>query len=138
MHLKRIQTTRESAAIQICKDLLEEGAFLTIHDPKVLPSQITKDLEISPTNEYETMKENFSNSNEGKWLFASNLFEIFRNADAVLILTEWNDYRNINWGDIAKIMRKPSWIFDARSILVPKKVKEAGLNFWRIGDGISD
>ena len=32
-------------------------------------------------------------------------------------------------------MRSPSWIFDARSILNTKKVKNAGLNLWRIGDG---
>ena len=104
----------------------------------MLPSQITKDLELSPANKNITLEENSSNSNEGKWLFADNLFEIFRDADAVLLLTEWNEYREIDWDDIAKIMRKPSWIFDARSILVPKKVKKAGLNFWRIGDGTSD
>ena len=39
--------TRESAAISICKDLLEEGAFLSIHDPKVSKEQIHKDLGIS-------------------------------------------------------------------------------------------
>ena len=36
--------TRESAAITICKDLLEEGAILNIYDPKVVPNQIEKDL----------------------------------------------------------------------------------------------
>ena len=38
--------TRESAAITICKDLLEEGAILNIHDPKVDPRQIKIDLEV--------------------------------------------------------------------------------------------
>ena len=32
-------------------------------------------------------------------------------------------------------MRSPAWVFDARSTLLPEKVKEAGLNYWRIGDG---
>ena len=36
--------TRESAAITICKDLLEEGANITIHDPKVTAQQISNDL----------------------------------------------------------------------------------------------
>ena len=40
--------TRESASIQICKDLLDEGAKLSIHDPKVSPSQIALDLKIDP------------------------------------------------------------------------------------------
>ena len=39
--------TRESAAIKICKDLIEEGAELIIHDPKVHPKQIEKDLKIA-------------------------------------------------------------------------------------------
>ena len=39
--------TRESAAITICKDLLEEGAILNIYDPKVVPNQIEKDLEVN-------------------------------------------------------------------------------------------
>ena len=38
--------TRESSAITICKDLIEEGAILIIHDPKVESKQITKDLGI--------------------------------------------------------------------------------------------
>jgi UDPglucose 6-dehydrogenase len=33
-------------------------------------------------------------------------------------------------------MKKPAWIFDARSILEPQQVLDAGLQFWRIGDGI--
>ena len=40
--------TRESAAIQICKDLIEEGAELIIHDPKVDPNQIAIDLGLHP------------------------------------------------------------------------------------------
>ena len=32
-------------------------------------------------------------------------------------------------------MRSPAWVFDARSTLLPEKVKKAGLNYWRIGDG---
>ena len=38
---------------------------------------------------------------------------------------------------ISKGMRSPAWIFDARSILDPEKVKECELNFWRIGDGFN-
>ena len=61
--------------------------------------------------------------------------EIFDNAHAVLILTEWEEYKNIDWINVSKKMVKPSWIFDARSIVEPRKVKEANLNFWRVGDG---
>ena len=47
---KNTNDTRESAAIQISKDLLDEGAILYIHDPKVDPNQIAFDLNLKPSN----------------------------------------------------------------------------------------
>ena len=41
----------------------------------------------------------------------------------------------IDWKMISEKMRKPAWVFDSRSILVKEKIREIGLNFWRIGDG---
>ena len=117
--------TRESAAIKICKDLMEEGAILSIHDPKVDEEQITKDLKIESSNI----------SKEGSWSMSHDLYESCNGSDAILVLTEWSEYTKINWQKIAKVIRKPSWIFDTRSIINSKKVKEANMNFWRIGDG---
>ena len=125
--------TRESAAIQICKDLLEEGAELSIHDPKVDPSQIEIDLGV---NSKVLNIEDFSeHNNESKWSFVKNFYEGFKNADAILILTEWEDYSQIDWEKAASLMRKPAWVFDARSIINSVNVKKENLNFWRIGDG---
>ena len=36
---------------------------------------------------------------------------------------------------ISSKMRKPAWVFDSRSILIKEKIRETGLNFWRVGDG---
>jgi len=123
--------TRESAAIQICKDLLDEGAILNIHDPKVTPIQIEKDLNLSPCkiNEKEKLK-------EGSWNKISNIKNAFKNADAVVVLTEWEEYANIDWIEASKEMRPPSWVFDVRSIIDRQKVLDSGINFWRIGDGL--
>ena len=63
--------------------------------------------------------------------------EIFNDAYAVLVLTEWSQYSSINWKEVAKKMIQPGWIFDSRSILDSEKVKESELNFWRIGDGFN-
>ena len=52
-----------------------------------------------------------------------------------MILTEWEQYKKIDWAYISKKMRKPSWIFDVRSILDPNDIIPHGLRFWRIGDG---
>ena len=127
--------TRESAAINICKDLLEEGANLFINDPKVKPKQISTDLE---SDEYENLKEldnNEINSLEGKWCFEENIYHAIENAHAVVVLTEWDEYSLIDWKLASKKIRQPGWVFDSRSILVKKDVVENNLKFWRVGDG---
>ena len=129
--------TRESAAINICKDLLEEGAILFIHDPKVKKEQIEKDLGLSE-NQYFKLEDSNHNQYDKKWIFAQNINDAIEGADAVLIITEWPEYRSIDWGKVSSIMRKPSWVFDSRSILESEKIFDAGLNFWRIGDGFKN
>ena len=129
--------TRESAAITICKDLLEEGAFLAINDPKVSPNQISKDLGSAPVDiplfhNKEPMLESFID----KWHFEKDLYKSVENADAVIVLTEWEEYSKIKWDLISSKMRSPAWVFDARSIVLPNKVIDSGLNLWRVGDGV--
>ncbi|OUL43879.1 UDP-glucose 6-dehydrogenase, partial [Prochlorococcus sp. HOT_208_60] len=119
--------TRESSAINICKDLLDEGATLYIHDPKVSPNQIAKDLSIPKATDL--------NLNEGEWCFIDNLDEGFKNADAVIILTEWSEYKSLNWTEIAKEMRDHGWVFDTRSLISERTIAGSKLNLWRIGDG---
>ena len=128
--------TRESAAIQICKELLEEGEILSIYDPKVSRKQIKRDLNFL-NDPYEIKTES---NNMNKYFIAENIQETFQDADAILILTEWSEFSNINWESAYKMMRKPAWVFDSRSIVNPKKVLDANLKLWRIGDGskISD
>ena len=127
--------TRESAAINICKDLLEEGAILSIHDPKVEKWQISKDLKSECLNLSNNDNNTHAISNNSKWSFSENIYEAVQGSDALLVLTEWEEYSLIDWEMVSKIMRRPSWVFDARSILKPEEVKKFGLNLWRIGDG---
>ncbi|MBO6979348.1 MAG: nucleotide sugar dehydrogenase [Prochlorococcus marinus XMU1428] len=117
--------TRESSAIQICKDLIEEGAILLIHDPKVDEKQIAKDLNFLDRKSKE----------DGKWSKIENIDEIFIEVDAAVILTEWKEYSMINWDKAAAKMRSPAWVFDTRSIVNALNVIKSGLNLWRIGDG---
>ena len=119
--------TRESAAIKICKDLLEEGAILSIHDPKVDASQIAKDLKIEPSNIYK----------ESSWSKVDDIYESCCESDAILVLTEWSEYTKINWQKVSNTLRNPSWIFDSRSIINKEKVIKAGINLWRVGDGLN-
>ncbi len=120
---------RESPAITIALELIENGANLKIHDPKVSKEQINKVF---------SAKDIFKNQNKSqnkKWEFSNELSTLFKNADAVIIVTEWPDYRDLNWQEISKVMRKPSWIFDTRGILSEKDLSNTDLNFWRVGKG---
>ena len=127
--------TRESAAIQICKDLIEEGAILQIHDPKVSPKQISIDLNLKPNELKRISSEN--PSQKRTWIFNEELFDVFSNTDAVVILTEWEQYNQIDWGKVSKSMRRPAWVFDTRNIVDRDKILQSGLNIWRIGDGLN-
>tara|TARA_B100000965_G_scaffold158413_1_gene132037 strand:+ start:2653 stop:4041 length:1389 start_codon:yes stop_codon:yes gene_type:complete len=112
--------TRESPAIDICKNLINEGAFLSIHDFKVSEEDISKIL---------------SMNNQSQWEYVIDLYEAFKNADAVVILTEWERYKDLDWKDISLKTKRPFWIFDTRSILDPKKFEKLKLNLWQIGNG---
>ena len=105
-----------------------------IHDPKVDPLQIEIDLGMKQFSEIENENIDNSNNNFGSWTFSKNL-NIFDNAHAVLVLTEWEDYKNIEWIHIQKKMARPSWIFDSRSIVDVDLVKKSGINLWSLGDG---
>ena len=127
--------TRESASIKICKDLLNEGAILFINDPKVNPEQIETDLEIKQNK--SLLNFDFGNSlfNDGSWCFINDISEGFIGADAVVILTGWEEYQHIDWKNVSKKMRQPSWVFDARSSISAQEIKNNNLHFWQIGNG---
>ena len=107
-----------------------------IHDPKVDPNQIALDLNLKPHNSIGSNSETQTFSEESNWYSASDIEIALEESDAAVILTEWIEYSQINWNKISKKMRKPAWVFDARSIVDPKTVIKSGLNFWRIGDGV--
>jgi len=129
--------TREAPAIRICLDLLEEGAQLAIHDPKVEPDQIERDLRLSASEapDAEAGPTRAALSGEGAWWTSAAVEDALAGADAVLILTEWQHYRSLNWEALAPLMRQPAWVFDARSVVDPAVVTAAGLKYWRIGEG---
>jgi UDPglucose 6-dehydrogenase len=109
--------TREAPAIRICHDLLEEGAQLALYDPKVSEAQIQADL------------------GEGSWQRSEAVLEAARGADALLVLTEWAEFRQLPWAERAAVMRKPAWLFDARAICEAQAARAAGLNVWTVGKG---
>ncbi len=114
--------TRESPAISICRNLLIEGASLAVHDPKVNHEQIK--LEIGDIRYQESSLE-----------VSNNLDEICEDADAVIILTEWDIYKEINWNMVDQKLRSPAWVFDTRRVIHPNQIQDCKFNFWQIGLG---
>ena len=124
--------TRESSAIQICRDLQEDGAFLMIHDPKVN----FKDIEYYlGTKQINYPQINSTTKLDGYWSFTDNLEKVFQDSDALVIITEWAEYCKINWEIASKSMRRPGWIFDTRGIINIEEVKKNGLKLWVVGNG---
>ena len=117
--------TREAPAIRICKDLLEEGAELAIYDPKVAPEQLVRDLG----------QPQMQSNGDGTWQSCGSVLEAALGADAVLVLTEWAEFSELPFKDLAAVMRKPAWLFDARGITNANAAREAGLNLWIVGQG---
>ena len=76
---------RESPSIEICKKAKEEGAYLIIHDPKVNKESLDVEL----------------NQNQN-WEFETNLDKVFTKVDAIILLTEWEIYKSLDWENIYK------------------------------------
>ena len=117
--------TRNSPSIKISRQLIAEDATLVIHDPKVDKKAILKAININT----EDLKI------ENQVIFEKNISKAFNDADAVLIMTEWDDYKNLDWKSLQYKMRKPSWVFDTRSIISESIIKDTSINFWQLGNG---
>ncbi len=126
---KNTNDTRESPSIDICKNLLIEGAFLSIHDVKVSREIVEKNL----SDSLASLNQNFE-LNKSQWQFQSNLYDAIKNSDAVVLLTEWEVYNDIDWEWVSKNVNRPFWLFDTRSILKDKNIQNLGLNIWQLGN----
>ena len=109
--------TRESPSINISKNLLKEGAKLSFYDPKVNEDQIFKEFDKSEDE-----------------IFVNNTaIKAAEGADAIIVLTEWEEFNYLDWKTIFDVMRKPSWIFDSRVFLDKEALKNVGFKVWSLG-----
>lgn len=118
---KDTNDTRESAAIYICRDLLEEQASLAIYDPKVPEAVIRRDLGLAQDDESITVHRDAYAASEG--------------AHAILILTEWDEFKALDYQNIYADMHLPAFLFDGRNILDLEKLREIGFEASGIGKG---
>lgn len=112
--------TRESPSINISKSLLQEGAILNIYDPKVNEKQIYEELHIS--------------INQDNVIVSDTTLNAAKETDAVIILTEWEEFNQLDWKNIYKVMRKPAWIFNTRICIDKKVLRDIGFQVWTLGN----
>ena len=116
---KDTNDTRESPAISICKALLDEQARLAIYDPKVGSSQIFADLEVE--------------ANDPRIEICSDANQALRGSHAMLVLTEWDEFRDLDFAKVYSAMHKPAWIFDGRNVVDAAKLRSLGFYVYSIG-----
>jgi len=122
---KDTNDTRESAAIYVADDLLSEQATVAVYDPKVGEEQIQFDL-----NYLETRSES---DNKAGVQVVDNAYEACKEAHAIAILTEWDEFKTYDWQKIYDNMLKPAFIFDGRNILDKKELEKIGFIYQGIG-----
>ncbi len=133
---KDTNDTRESAAIYICRDLLEERAKLTIYDPQVSIEKIRDDLEylmVGPDGQLSDSQRSLLENNVS---VASSAEAAAEGAHAIAVMTEWDEFRDCHFKAIHKAMMKPAFVFDGRNILDAQKLTELGFEIESIGKSL--
>src|SRR5690606_25822143 len=123
---KDTNDTRESAAIYVADHLLFEQAAIEVYDPKVPEQQIYTDLEYLATRSSEENKELLK--------VIDDPYEACKDAHAIAILTEWDEFKEYDWQKIYDNMLKPAHIFDGRNILDKDKLREIGFMISGVGN----
>jgi len=122
---KDTNDTRESAAIYVADYLLKEEANIAVFDPKVSENKILADLDYLESRKPELNRKGIS-------VFEDS-YSACKNAHAIAILTEWDEFNTYDWHKIYDNMQKPAFIFDGRNILDPKKMTDIGFVYKCIG-----
>ncbi|EDY83240.1 nucleotide sugar dehydrogenase subfamily [Verrucomicrobiia bacterium DG1235] len=122
---KDTNDTRETAAMYVGRDLLDEQAVLAIHDPKVSTQQIFKDLK-----ESETDAEGKPNS---QIEICPDPYVAAKGAHGLAVMTEWDSFKDLDFKRIYDGMLKPAFVFDGRNILDHAKLREIGFEVYAIG-----
>jgi len=108
----RTDDMREAPAIRIIDRLLELGAVVRAYDPAAIP--VARRLF------------------EGRVTFCDRSYEALAGADALAIVTEWNEFRNPDFEVMLRLLRHPV-IFDGRNLFAPAQMKQNGFTYYSIG-----
>jgi UDPglucose 6-dehydrogenase len=122
---KDTNDTRESAAIYVADMLIEEQANIKVYDPKVTHTQMLYDLD------YLNTRPEALNSSHLR--VEASAYDAIKDAHAVTILTEWDEFLTYDWQRIYDHMQKPAFVFDGRNILNQQQLEAIGFVYKGIG-----
>jgi UDPglucose 6-dehydrogenase len=108
----RTDDMREAPSVVIVNRLLEMGAEVRAHDPEAI----------------REAKKIFGD----RVTYSNNQYEILKGADALAIVTEWNEYRNPDFDKIKSLLSQPL-VFDGRNLYEPHRMRDAGFEYFPIG-----
>jgi len=118
--------TRESAAIYICQRLLEEGARLAVYDPVVTKEQVREELtRVVPEDQVKKLVTS-----------CKSPYSASESSHAVVVCTEWDEFKTLDWKKIYEAMMKPAFVFDGRKILPHEDLVNLGFSVETIGKQI--
>ena len=117
---KDTNDTRESAAIAVCRDLLAEQARVVVYDPKVPADEIVADI-LGQGN------------TDARLSVATSAQEATQGAHALAVVTEWDEFKHLDFAQIFAGMQQPAFVFDGRNILDLPKLREIGFRVSGIG-----
>lgn len=117
---KDTNDTRESAAINVCRDLLAEHAKVCVYDPKVPAEEILHDVL-------------GKGANDPRLTIAHSAYEACAGAHAVAIVTEWDEFKQLDYRKIYEAMPKPAFLFDGRNIVDLAALRQIGFRAHGIG-----
>ena len=103
---------REAPSITVINELLKRGAKIKAYDPKAM----------------ETAKLHF----QDKIYYAKSAYDTIENADALILLTEWNEFRRPDFEKVKQLLTSPV-IFDGRNQYDVKRLKEKGFEYYCVG-----
>ncbi|HKK48085.1 MAG TPA: nucleotide sugar dehydrogenase, partial [Alkalispirochaeta sp.] len=125
---------RESPAIDIVQELLREGATVRAFDPEAMDTFKSAVVGEGPFggNLNSDLQEKIAEAAASHLHYCSDEFEALQGADALIIVTEWNAFRNLDLDRMAEAMTGRV-IFDARNVLDPERAREKGFTYAGVG-----
>jgi len=118
--------TRETPAIYVCQHLLNERAIVSIYDPQVEHEQIKHDFDEYKALDAGMKFEDFVHVEK-------DVYKSIQGAHAIAVMTEWDEFKNIDYEKAYASMSKPAFVFDGRNILDHSKLQKIGFEVYAIG-----